>query len=161
MDIPKNMRKELDAARKAANMNGIPNSIIIDNQTESLIKDLSKSDFLKDLDLSDPNNADHFYKKLKIIIEDFENKLDKNHEVCIKLVKFDNGVQFRVRGIGYYNPSLILFNGETENGETIQLVQHVNQINLLLMKIERSDPKQPKQKIGFYMEAPESEVKQE
>jgi hypothetical protein len=36
-----------------------------------------------------------------------------------------------------------------ENGDPVELIQHVSQISILLMKLKRSDPEAPKRPIGF------------
>ena len=62
------------------------------------------------------------------------------------------GVQsltFHVDSIGFYNPSLISFYGQMDDGSPVQLVQHVSQISFLLMAVERLDPTKPKRRFGF------------
>ncbi len=93
--------------------------------------------------------ASEFYKYLIHYIEEFDRSLDQEHEVGIRMVNFGQAVQFSVHDIGYYNPKLICFYGETEDGSRIQLVQHVNQINFLLLSVKRKNAEQPKHLIGF------------
>jgi hypothetical protein len=59
--------------------------------------------------------------------------------------------------IGYWNPSLISFQGRTDDGQPVELIQHVSQISILLMKLKRPDPSKPKRKIGFGVSANETE----
>ena len=40
--------------------------------------------------------------------------------------------------------------GELEDGSHVQLVQHVSQISILLMKIPRKNPDELKQPLGFH-----------
>jgi hypothetical protein len=51
--------------------------------------------------------------------------------------------------MGYWNPSLLFFIGVTDDGNPVQLIQHVSQISVLLMKLPRRDTSKPKQPFGF------------
>lgn len=100
-------------------------------------------------DLQHAKSAEQFVRKLYQRIEKFEASLDEEHEVGVKLVSFGQSVTFHVSAIGYVQPSLILFEGRTESGDPVELMQHVNQISFLLMKLERLEPEKEKSKIGF------------
>ncbi|WP_010289040.1 DUF6173 family protein [Kurthia massiliensis] len=99
----------------------------------------------------DQNLASEFHKRIMEMIADFESELDEAHEIGVKLVNFGQTVQFNISGIGYYNPSLIHFHGQTESGNRIELVQHVSQISFLLMAVKKADPdpEVPPKRIGF------------
>jgi hypothetical protein len=98
---------------------------------------------------ADSNLASEFYSRLQSWITQFDESLDNEHEVGVRLVSFGQSVQFHLHSISYWNPSLISFTGTADTGEPIQLIQHVSQISILLMKVARQNPSQPKQKIGF------------
>ena len=98
---------------------------------------------------SDPNLASEFHKRLLKWINEFDKSLDENYEVGVRLVSFGQSVTFHLKSIGYWNPSLILFSGFTENGEPVELIQHVSQISVLLVKVKRKDLLKPKRPIGF------------
>jgi hypothetical protein len=93
------------------------------------------------------NYTSEFYKRLAKWISDFDAGLDEAHEVGVRLVNFGQSVTFRLNNIGYWNPSLISFHGVTEDGNPVELIQHVSQISVLLMKLPRPNPSAPK--IGF------------
>jgi len=93
--------------------------------------------------------ASQFYKRLMEYVLEFDTHLDNEHEVGIRLVNFGQTIQFSVQKIGYYDPKLICFYGELEDGSRVQLVQHVNQISFLLLSVKRIHPDQPKRPIGF------------
>ena len=95
-----------------------------------------------------PNLASEFHKRLINWINDFHKSLDDEHEAGIRLVSFGQTVTFHIDDISYWNPSLISFIGRTENDEPVELIQHVTQISILLMKIKRKT-EQPKRPIGF------------
>ncbi|MBD3675556.1 MAG: hypothetical protein HUJ26_18750 [Planctomycetaceae bacterium] len=105
------------------------------------------------------NSASAFYQRLTKWIAEFDQELDEAHEVGVRLVSFGQTVSFHLEDIGYWNPSLISFKGTSVEGEPVELIQHVNQISILLMKLPRKDPESPKKPFGFQM--PEGAEKHE
>lgn len=95
------------------------------------------------------NYASEFYERLTKWINTFNDSLDDQHEVGVRLVNFGQTITFHLAGLGYWNPSLIMFNGSTDSGDPVELIQHVTQISILLMKVPRKDPGKPKRPIGF------------
>ncbi|MEE3718219.1 DUF6173 family protein [Tumidithrix elongata RA019] len=94
------------------------------------------------------NLASEFAKQLYERIIKFDQELDAENEVGMRLVSFGQTITFHVSDVGYYNPSMILFLGNTE-GNRVELVQHVSQISFLLMALPKSNPESPKRTIGF------------
>lgn len=95
------------------------------------------------------NYASEFHERLVKWINNFDASLDEKHEVGIRLVNFGQTVVFHLENLGYWNPSLISFSGKTDSGDPVELIQHVSQISILLMKLPRKDPGKPKGQIGF------------
>jgi hypothetical protein len=95
------------------------------------------------------NYASEFHAHLTREIARFEAELDETHEVGLRLVSFGQAVTFHLQGMGYMNPSLITFNGLTDGGDVVELIQHVSQISLLLMKLPRLDPTRPARRLGI------------
>ena len=98
---------------------------------------------------AEARSAGGFVKRIVRGIRAFESSLDPAHEVGIRLVSFGQTLTFHVGRIGFIEPSLIIFEGFTEAQQPVKLVQHVNQISFLLMKVERLEPEKPKKPIGF------------
>ena len=96
-----------------------------------------------------PNLASEFHARLIKWFNDFHKSLDDDFEAGVRLVNFGQTVTFHVQDIGYWNPSLISFSGWTEAGEPVELIQHVTQISILLMKLPRTQLQEPKRPIGF------------
>lgn len=96
--------------------------------------------------------ASDFYQRLTQWINKFDESLDPDYEVGIRLVNFGQTIVFHLKNIGYWNPALISFSGHNEDGEPVELIQHISQISILLMKLKRADPTTPKTKIGFATE---------
>ncbi len=97
----------------------------------------------------DSNLASEFHRRLIEWINDFHRSLDEEHEVGVRLVNFGQSVTFHLDDISYWNPSLISFIGHTEDGEPVELIQHVSQISILLLKMQRQSTQPPKRPIGF------------
>lgn len=106
---------------------------------------------------TNPHLASEFHRRLIAWINEFDETLDHNHEVGVRLVSFGQICVFHLSDISYWNPSLISLIGVTNEGEPVELIQHVSQISILLMKLPRLDPNKPKQKIGFRSENNEKE----
>jgi hypothetical protein len=98
------------------------------------------------------NYASEFHARLLKWISDFDAELDQAHEVGVRLVTFGQAVVFSLSDIGFWNPSLITFRGVTDDGSPVELIQHVTQISVLLMKLPRKDSSKPKRRIGFTSE---------
>jgi hypothetical protein len=59
--------------------------------------------------------------------------------------------------LGFYNRSLILFFGRTEDEGKVQLIQHVSQISFLLVALPKLKPNEPMRPFGFKQWAPSSD----
>jgi hypothetical protein len=93
--------------------------------------------------------ASEFANHLFSAIQKFDDELDDSHEVGLRLVSFGQTITFHVQNIACQNPSLIYFMGATDEGNPIELIQHVSQISFVLIKLPKLESEKPKQKIGF------------
>jgi hypothetical protein len=84
---------------------------------------------------------------LKNKIENFESSLDSEFEVGVRLVTFGGSITFHAQEISFSKPCLITFSGIDNDGNRVQLVQHVTQLNFLLCSLPKLLP--TKQRIGF------------
>jgi hypothetical protein len=119
----------------------------IDNQAHRKNEAIDSTNFLADVQRS--NLASEFARHLLSQIRRFDSELDPDHEVGMKLVSFGQSNTFHVDSIGFYNPSLVVFVGLTEDSNRVELIQHTSQINFLLLALPKLQPDQPKRKIGF------------
>ena len=55
----------------------------------------------------------------------------------------------RIRGMGYFAPDLITFYGEDPSGRKTQLIQHVSQLNVMLVSSPKLDEAEEPNRIGF------------
>ena len=68
-------------------------------------------------------------------MEAFEDSLDENHELGVRLANSGIAQTIHIRGIAYRNPNLIEFRGQLDGGEMVDLVQHISQLNLMLVSV--------------------------
>jgi hypothetical protein len=95
----------------------------------------------------EPYYASSYYDKLVDYIVEFEKQLKDDEEVGAKLVSFGESIIIHIDDIGYKNPRLICFYGYDTQGQKVQLIQHVNQISVLLIVVKRTNPERVR--IGF------------
>lgn len=96
----------------------------------------------------DYNMADWKFEKLIEQIKDFEEGLDDDHEVALKLASFGSAIMMYVVTIGYQNPDMLYFYGFVD-GQPAQLIQHMSQLNFLITSVEKIDKDKPAGRIGF------------
>lgn len=91
--------------------------------------------------------SDTQYEIIKKYIEDFEEQLDENSEVAVKLANFGQTVLMVVDTITFEKSVVLIFSGEV-NGRKSTLIQHINQLSFLLTSVPRKTDT-PRRKIGF------------
>ena len=96
----------------------------------------------------DDNLADYSYEVILERIKYFEDSLDDEHEVAVKLASFGQALTLSVTDIGYSNPSTLVFHGYVGD-QPATLIQHMSQLNFLLVAVKKSDPEKPPRRIGF------------
>lgn len=96
--------------------------------------------------------AEWMYERLVHAIIEFEESLDDEHEVAAQLVSFNDAETFNITDVGFWEPDLIVFFGTTSRGNRVQLMQHISQVNLMLVAIKKPEKKEPPRRIGFILE---------
>jgi hypothetical protein len=104
--------------------------------------------FIDKLDPDEVFRAEAYYERLAEYVIEFEKNLEEDKEVGVKLVNFGEAITIHVDDIGYCNPRLICFYGTDTNGQKVQLIQHVNQLNFLLIALKREDKKE-RPRVGY------------
>lgn len=92
--------------------------------------------------------AEWAYERLILYIQNFEEKLDNNHEVAMGFTGGDAGVM-KIEGIGFYAPDMITFYGSDPAGTRTQQIQHVSQLNVLLRALPKHVDQPEPNRIGF------------
>lgn len=82
-------------------------------------------------------------------IIEYQNSLSNEEDIAIQVVKFNESITLLVESIGYTGCNLVWFEGKDNNGNCLRLVQHVQQLNFLMMTVVIEEPESPKRRIGF------------
>lgn len=98
------------------------------------------------------STASEVCKRLQHVITDFMDSLKPDEEVGIQLASFGVAHQVIVHSVRALGPNLLIFQGH-ENGLPTTLVQHISQLNFLLVAVPLLQPDaEPRRKIGFFAE---------
>ena len=89
--------------------------------------------------------AEYIYKS----ILEFSETIDDSYDVGIQVTALGSAVQVYLTDVNYFDPHLIIFNSESQDGTIIKIVQHVTQLNYALIALKRLKPQNPKREIGF------------
>jgi hypothetical protein len=92
--------------------------------------------------------AEWAYERMILYIQDFESRLDNDHEVGIGMAGSDAGV-LKIEGMGYFSPDIVTFYGSDPSGSRMQLVQHVSQLNVMLLSTPKKAKTGKPNRIGF------------
>ncbi len=103
---------------------------------------------IDDLHIRDYTMADWKYEKLVEQIKVFQNDLPDDDDVCVALASFGEMLLMEVESISYQNPDLLYFYGKIK-GNAAQLIQHISQLNFVLMAVKKTEPERPARRIGF------------
>jgi hypothetical protein len=94
------------------------------------------------------SDAQWMVMRLAQAVAAFEAHLDADHEVGFSMVSFGAGQVLRFSDLGFWAPDLVLFYGRTDDGAPIQLIEHVSQVNVMLVAARKATPEPPR-RIGF------------
>ena len=99
------------------------------------------------------------YLVLKQEIEAFQANLSDDVDVVLALTSFGNDALMQVVKIGFRDPDILYFWGYI-NGNQAELIQHVSQLNFILMTAQKANPDDAPRRIGFNVEGiGENEIK--
>lgn len=113
---------------------------------------------IESLNIRNYHLADYQYEIIRQAIIDFESSLDQDHEIAIKLAAFGQTILLNVTDLGYSNPSLIHFYGYVDGSNSkAELIQHISQLNFLMLAVRKPEPEKPPRRIGFQLEPAQSD----
>ncbi|WP_410824351.1 DUF6173 family protein [Methylobacterium oryzisoli] len=101
------------------------------------------------LPTSTTNPAKWMYERLVNSIIDFEKDLDPTVELGLRLVNFGSSETISIEDVGYWGPDLVIFYGKNNSGRPVELIQHITQVNVLLVAVPIIGP-EPR-RIGFIL----------
>jgi len=99
---------------------------------------------------ADKSAAEWAYERIVMYIQQFEKTLDGEHEVGMGFAGSDAG-SVKIQGMGFFAPDIVTFYGEDGEGSKMQLVQHVNQLNVMLVAEPKSVEQAEPNRIGFQL----------
>lgn len=70
----------------------------------------------------------------------------------MSIVQFNQSTTILVESIGYIGYNLVRFVGKDNSGKPLELIQHISQLNFLLMVVPKPEKEPEKRKIGFLRE---------
>lgn len=95
------------------------------------------------------NPAKWMHERIVRSIIDFEKDLDPALEIGARLVSFTANEIIHIDDVGYWGPDIIKFYGTTSDGHPVELMQHISQLNVLLMAVK---PIAEPRRIGFVLQ---------
>lgn len=106
-------------------------------------------DTAEDEDPETPYLASDMYRRIVALINNFESDMPDDMQAGGRLVSAGN-ITFSIQDVGFWDPNMIVFFGELSDGSHVELVQHLSQLNLLLVAVKRTDDTdKPRRIIGF------------
>ena len=90
------------------------------------------------------------YERIILYIQNFEKQLDNDHEVGLGFAGGGAGV-IKIDGLGYYDPDIVTYYGTNDSGAKTQLIQHVSQLNVMLMASPKHVDQAEPNRIGFQL----------
>ena len=106
-------------------------------------------DTAEDEDPETPYLASDMYRRIVALINNFESDMPDDMQAGGRLVSAGN-ITFSIHDVGFWDPNMIVFYGELSDGSHVELVQHLSQLNLLLVAVKRTDDTdKPRRIIGF------------
>lgn len=103
---------------------------------------------VSDRPLADKSPAEWAFERVILFIQDFERRLDSDHEVAMGFAGGEAGV-LRIEGLGYFDPDILTFHGSDASGARMQLVQHISQLNVALRALPKMVSTDAPRRIGF------------
>ena len=95
--------------------------------------------------------AESTWEKLIASVRNFEAQLNASEEIAIGFTGNDAGV-LQIEGIGFFAPDILTFYGRDEFGMKTQLVQHVEQLSVMLRAVPKARAEQAPRRIGFHLQ---------
>ena len=93
-------------------------------------------------------DAENVFKHLMERVRLFQKRLAKDEEIGLRLANFGEAAQLHIRSIGYKNPNMIEFQGVNPEEHEVTLIQHISQLNFMLIAVKPLNQEEP-YRIGF------------
>ena len=93
--------------------------------------------------------AEEVFQFLRARMAQFQDTLPEEYEMGVKLANYGVAAEIHVRGMGFQNPSIIEFYGILSDGKESILVQHVAQLNFMLLAVPPVTKDAKPYRVGF------------
>lgn len=125
------------------------NDTAADGKDILIIPPSAPLDAVEEEDPETPYLASDMYRRIVALINNFEADMPDDMQAGGRLVSAGN-ITFSIQDVGFWDPNMIVFYGELSDGSHVELVQHLSQLNLLLVAVKRTDDTdKPRRIIGF------------
>lgn len=94
------------------------------------------------------NNAEYIAKIIGQKIVEFQSTLSEFQDIVLQIIQFNNSITLYVTGVSHLGMGLVVFRGLDSNDNPCEIVQHINQINVLMTVVPKP-AEVPHRKIGF------------
>lgn len=111
-------------------------------QLDQVARDKQK--LIKAAEIQELNAAEYIAEHIQKEIVRYQSCLSDNEDVALMLVQFNQSTN-----IGYIGSNLVCFCGKDMSGKSLELIQHIHQLDFLLATAPKPTPKEPKRQIGF------------
>jgi hypothetical protein len=98
--------------------------------------------------LDQKSPAEWAYERIVMYIQKFEETLNADEEIGLGFAGGNVGT-LRIQGMGYFAPDIITFYGQDPDGAKTQLIQHVTQLNVMLVAAPKEQSGFAANRIGF------------
>jgi len=87
-------------------------------------------------EISGRYDASQIFQHLMRRVQEFQSSLSDKEEIGLQIANFGLAAQIHIRSIGYKNPNLIEFHGVNADEHEVTLVQHISQLNFMLIAVK-------------------------
>ena len=126
---------------------GVPDFNPISPELNRHLGELNRNKQLQN-EIAQTNNAEYIAKVIGQRIVDFQSALSDVQDVALQIIQFNNSITLYVTEVSHLGLGLIVFQGLDSANNPCEIVQHINQINVL-MAIVPKPAEVPHRKIGF------------
>ncbi len=87
------------------------------------------------------------YERIAKSINKFEEELNVDEEIGLRLVATPDTSVMHINDVGYWGPDMLIYYGENDHGKPMKLLQHYTQMSILLTAVPKAQEKA--RRIGF------------
>jgi len=119
----------------------MPNISRLNDEVSRSIAESKRRDEERQAKIAGRYDADLAFRHLMQRIEAFQEGLKEDEEIGLQLANYGLAAQLHIRSIGFQNPNLLEFSGLTIDGNECVLVQHLSQLNFMLIALKPVEDK--------------------